>query len=101
RQHHDEPAGAERQGFREGLDEIPPPPPRNVKSVHKDREAFVKLASPGLRLIESEIDARIEIEEKPPEPRFPAALTAVVVEKIAQACLGQNQAGGGNGPIQP
>ena len=98
RQHDEDAAGAERHYLRERLHEIPPPPARDMKAVHEFGEALIQLASPGLGLVEPEIDARIEIKEKTVQPRFPAAAVLVVVEEVAQSTLGRKRAVGGAGP---
>ncbi len=79
RQQNHEAAGAERQPFRHGLHENPAPPARDMEAVHELGEALVDLARPGAGLVETEIDARIEIEEEPAKPRSPAVPVVVSV----------------------
>src|SRR5215813_6117681 len=75
---------AEGETFRERLDEIPAPPAGDMETVHEDREAFVKLASPGLGLVQPKVDAGIEIEQKALQPDLPADPILAALEQVAQ-----------------
>src|SRR6516165_9099585 len=87
-QHDNQTAHAERHGFGQRFDKIPASPAGDMEPVHELGEAFVKLATPGLCLVKAEVDARIEIEKEPPQPRLPGAAVLVIGEEIAQYTLG-------------
>ena len=87
RQHHDQAAHAKRQRLRRRLDEVPAPPARDMEAVHEYGETLIKLARPSLCLIQTEVDARIEIEKKAAQPCLPAVRVAAGVEEITQGAL--------------
>ena len=96
RQHHDQAAGAEREPLRDRLDEVPAPPAGDVEPVHEDGEALVKLAPPGLGLVEAEIDARIEIEQETAQPHPP--VRSAPWRRSRARGLGRNRLGGASAP---
>ena len=55
-----------------------------MEAVHEDGEALVKLAPPGLDLVQPEVDAGIEIEQEPLQPDLPADPILAALEEIAQ-----------------
>ena len=57
-----------------------------MEAIHEHREALVKLAPPGLGLIDPEVDARIEIEQEAAQPCLPAR-PVVALEEVAQRVL--------------
>ena len=64
-----------------------------MKAVHEDREALVKLAPPGLGLIQPKVDTGVEIEQKVLEPDLPADLILAALEQVAQDSLSPWQGG--------
>jgi hypothetical protein len=58
-----------------------------METVHEDGEPLIQLASPGPGLVDTEVEARIEIEQEPAQPRLPTDLALVVVKEIAHSCL--------------
>src|SRR5271166_1987216 len=101
REHDHEAARAKRHSFGQRLHEIPAPPACDVESVHELGEAFVKLASPGLGQVQTEVDTRIKIQEEPVEPCLPAAAVLVIVEEVAQGTLGAKSMLRRGGTAQP
>ena len=83
RQHQQQPAGAERQPLRDRLDHDPAPPAGDVEAVHDGGEALVQLAPPGARLVDAEIDARVEIEQDAAGARPPGFRIAAFAKEIA------------------
>jgi hypothetical protein len=71
RQHEQEPAGAPRRRFRQWLDQEPPPPAGDMKTVHERGEPLVEFARPDAALEHGKVDPRVEIEQKPLEPEPP------------------------------
>jgi hypothetical protein len=55
-----------------------------MEPIHEFGEAFVKLATPGLDLVQSKVDTRVDIKEEAAEPRLPGAAVLVIVEEVAQ-----------------
>jgi hypothetical protein len=53
-----------------------------METVHENGEAFIKLAPPGLGLVQPEIDAGIEIEQEPLQPDLPADPILAALEEI-------------------
>ena len=84
RQQDQQAAIADGEGLRQRLDEIPAPPPGDMEAVHEDGEALVKLAPPGLGLVQPEVDAGIEIEQEALQPDLPADPILAALEEIAQ-----------------
>jgi len=78
---------AKRQRLRRRLDEVPAAPARDMEAVHEYGETLIKLARPSLCLIQTEVDARIEIEKKAAQPCLPAVRVAAGVEEITQGAL--------------
>src|SRR5262249_5310227 len=90
RQHDDDAAGPQGERFGNRLDKVPSPPTGDVEPVHEVGKSFVKLAPPCLDLVESKVDAGIEIERKAVQPGFPTAALLVMVEGVAQGSLSAN-----------
>jgi hypothetical protein len=86
RQHQDKAATAERGSLGDRLDEQPAPPARHMEPVHEDGVALIKLASPGPGLVDAKVDARIEVEQNPAQPRLPVVALGIV-KKVAQSVL--------------
>ena len=76
--------------MRERFDEQPAPPARNMEAIHDDGEPLIELASPGPGLIDAEVEARIEIEQDPAQPRRPTVFALVVVKEIAHSYLSRH-----------
>jgi hypothetical protein len=55
-----------------------------MEPVHEHRIAFIKLAPPGAPQIDSEVDARIEIQQDAAKARWPSRLIFVLVKQVAQ-----------------
>src|SRR6266542_3909553 len=87
REHDQQTRIAQRQALRQRLNEAPAPPARDVKAVHEDGEALIKLASPGPGLVQSEVDAGIEIEQEASQLDLPADWIPAVLKKVAQGSL--------------
>ena len=71
RERDDEAAEPERRRFRQRLDHQPAPPAGDVKPVHEIGEALVEFAARAGAAENAEIDARVEVEQHPPEPGSP------------------------------
>ena len=56
RQHNQQARIPQGQALRQGFDERPPPPARDMEPVHQDGKSLVKLPSPGLCLVQAEVD---------------------------------------------
>ena len=74
RQQHDHAAGAHRGALRQGLDEHPAPPAADVEAVHEHGEPLPDLARPAPGLEQGVVEARVEIQQEPPELRLPACV---------------------------
>src|SRR5262249_15150493 len=95
RQHDHQAAHAQGEALRRRLDEIPAPPAGDMEAVHEDGEALVKLAPPGLGLVQPEVDAGIEIEQEPLQPDLPADPILAALEEIAQRLPSKPKSSGG------
>src|SRR5262245_6219204 len=84
RQHDQQAPIAQGQALRQRLHERPAPPARDMEPVHQDGEALVKLPSPGLGLVQAEVDPGIEIEQEAAQPDLPADPIVAVLEEVAQ-----------------
>src|SRR5437016_14070082 len=101
RQHQQQPAGSERQPLRDRLDHDPAPPAGDVEAVHDGGEALVQLAPPGARLVDAEIDARVEIEQDAAGARPPGFRIAAFAKEIAHLFPSRGSTGGNAKPAPP